>query len=310
MSTKEYILISGGIVVALSFVIVWLRALVQRIQSQRHRRNVIRQLLQSVQEQNEIFDLKKSVEGNGKNGLSATLLEQKGASLIMEVLDYVPSEWVGAPVVAHFRDPRPEGPIYYQFHTSVQAVESEHKKSRLSLAAPVDLEVGQKRKFIRVKPHHDAVLGINTWPIDPSKPFPRSMAEAGPPLISYRLGMENAPVQVEDISSTGMALSFQKEYAKKWPVDLIKGSQLLCAIAYLMDPKNEQPGAYWCVCRLLNTREPADRPVLILGLEFTYWAMLEKGKSRLHWFRCSPSAGVTHIAQWVMRMGLEQSKRL
>lgn len=312
MGTKEYLLISGAILAALCFLIVYARGLYARIKAQKHRRNVIRQMLRAAQEQNEIFDLKEDAGGDDKRGFSAILLEQRGTSLIMEVLACVSKEWAGTPVVVHFRDLRPEGPIFYQFHSAIQAVESGREKSRLILAEPDDLEVGQKRKFIRIKPRQDAVWSISAWPIDLGKPLPHNAVEVGPPLISYKLGMEGIPpVQVENISSTGMALNFQKEYAEKWPVDLVKGSQILCAVEYLMDLKGELPGTFWCICTVLNSREAAEpAPALILGLEFAYWAMLEKDKNRLHWFRCSPSMGVTHIAQWVMRMDREQHRTL
>lgn len=311
MSTKEYILIYGTIFVAACFLVAFLRSQLQRIRVQKRHRNIIRQMLQAAQEQNEIFDLKMLDSEDDKKGFAAILLEQKPASLSMEVLSYVSGEWTGARVVVHFRDPRPEEPVYYKFSSTIQAVQSGREKSFLTLAAPTDLEVGQKRKFIRIKPHKDAVWSISAWPVDPAKPLPRSTVEAGPAVISYKLGMEDAPVQVENISGTGMALRFQKECAEAWPVDLVKGSQILCAIEYLMDTKSEQPGTYWCVCRIVNSREvETPVPALILGVEFTNWALPEKDQPRLHWFRCSSTMGVTQITQWVMRMNLEQRKRI
>ena len=64
---------------------------------------------------------------------------------------------------------------------------------------------------------------------------------------------------------------------------------------------------------LRSDQHPHDRrpsPALILGVEFTNWAVLEQGKSEIHWFHSSTSRGVGPITQWVMRMDMEQRKLL
>lgn len=88
--------------------------------------------------------------------------------------------------------------------------------------------------------------------IDPGKPIPRTTAEIGRPVIHYKLGMNNEPVQVENISATGMALRFQMEDPETRPVDLDKGSQLLCLVIYAMDKKGEKLITFWCTCEVID----------------------------------------------------------
>ena len=52
------------------------------------------------------------------------------------------------------------------------------------------------------------VIGI--WKLDPATPIPRDTGEIGRPLIYYKQDMAAAPVQVEDISATGMALRLEQ----------------------------------------------------------------------------------------------------
>lgn len=312
MRTEEYILIFGVLFVALCFLFVCLNGRLQKIRQQKRRRNVIRQMLQTAQEQNEIFDI-KVLEDNeiNKNGLSATLIRQGAASLDMEVLAYISMKWTGTPVDVYFRVSLPQGPTFYKFRSAIQTVDAGREKSRIGIAAPTDLEVGQNRNFIRVKPHKEAVRVIGVWPIEPDRPIPCTTAEIGRPVMLYRLDMKNEPVQVENVSATGMALRFPMEDAETRPVDLDKGSQLLCLVVYAMDKKGERLVTFWCTCEVVNARTVKGlAPALILGVEFTNWAVQEEGKAEIHWFHSSPSRGVGPIAQWVMRMDIEQRKLL
>ena len=176
------------------------------------------------------------------------------------------------------------------------------------LSMPKEIDAGQKRHFIRVKPPKDLVRVIGVWEMDPAKPIPRNTCEIGRPLLHYKAGMENELVQVADISATGMALRFPAESLDDKPVDLDKGSQLLCLIIYQVN-KEDRVVTFWCTCDVLNVRmqkEPI--PALVLGTEFSNWAVLEQGKSEINWFHSTPKSGVSPITQWVMQMDIQQRK--
>lgn len=308
--TEEYILIFMALFVALCIILVFLRAKLQHARQEAQRKAVIRRMLEKAQEQNEMFDMKMLDEEAGQKGLSGMLLKSAEDGLHLEVLAYVAKEWTDTPVDVYFRVTLPEGAVFYKFRSSVRSVNPERKKSRLVLTPPQDLEVGQKRNFIRVKPRKDSVRVIGVWAIDPAKPIPKTTAEIGRPVLHYKLGMETEPVQVENISATGMALRFFMDSPEDKPVDLDTGSRLLCLVIYAMD-KTEKLITFWCTCEVVNTRiQEGSAPALILGVEFTNWAVLEQGKSEIHWFHSSPSRGVGPITQWVMRMDLEQRKLL
>ncbi|MDD4702627.1 MAG: hypothetical protein PHI96_10440 [Desulfovibrio sp.] len=310
MTGKQLLLVCIAVLVVLCITAIIAQAYIQRQRQIAKRKAILRQMLETAQEQSEIFDIKILDTAAAHKGLAGLLQNISPTSLSMEVLNFVSRALVGVTVEVYFRVTLPEGPAFYKFRAIIQDVNSGRHKSTLYISAPEDLAEGQKRIFIRIKPPKDKVSVIGVWEIDSSKPMPRNTSEINRPLLHYRRGMEREPVQVENVSATGMALSFPIEDLDIMPVDLDKGSQLLCLIIYHVG-KDERIVTFWCTCTVLHARvheEP--KSALVLGMEFTNWAVLEQGKSDIHWFHSTPSHGVSPITQWVIHMDLEQRKLL
>ncbi|MDR2055977.1 MAG: hypothetical protein LBQ10_08955 [Desulfovibrio sp.] len=307
MKAQEYFLIILGIVVLLGIALTFLRKKHQIQKLAARRRTILIDLLRKAQEQNEIFNIKLLGEEGGKYGLSALLLKINDHQLEMEVLEYVPMEWVDTNIDVYFRVTLQEGPIFYKFRAVVQKVRAQSQRSHLFVTPPQDLEVGQKRNFIRVRPPQESVRAVAVWYLDPTRPIPRTTAEVGPPLFHYRYGMDAAPVVLENISSTGFALRFALSVPAEPPEHLAKGSQLLCLVIYSADEHNEQFNLFWSTNEIVNSRvEEGENPTLVLGTMFTNWAMLGQGKTEIHWFHTSPTRGVMPITQWVMQIDRKQ----
>ena len=307
MTGTELFIVVVFLIVALSVTLVVVKGRLQSIRHEAKRAEMIRHMLETAQEQNEIFDL-NAEERHSHKGLAGTLTKILGSQLELEILSYVSRELEGTPVEVFFRAMLPEGPAFFKFQSTVQQVKGSYEKSYIMLAMPKEIDAGQKRHFIRVKPPKDLVRVIGVWEMDPAKPIPRNTCEIGRPLLHYKAGMENELVQVADISATGMALRFPAESLDDKPVDLDKGSQLLCLIIYQVN-KEDRIVTFWCTCDVLNIRmqkEPV--PALVLGTEFSNWAVLEQGKSDINWFHSTPKSGVSPITQWVMQMDIQQRK--
>ena len=307
MTGTELFIVVVFLIVALSVTLVVVKGRLQSIRHEAKRAEMIRHMLETAQEQNEIFDL-NAEERHSHKGLACTLTKILGSQLELEILSYVSRELEGTPVEVFFRAMLPEGPAFFKFQSTVQQVKGSYEKSYLMLAMPKEIDAGQKRHFIRVKPPKDLVRVIGVWEMDPAKPIPRNTCEIGRPLLHYKAGMENELVQVADISATGMALRFPTESLDDKPVDLDKGSQLLCLIIYQVN-KEDRVVTFWCTCDVLNVRmqkEPI--PALVLGTEFSNWAVLEQGKSEINWFHSTPKSGVSPITQWIMQMDIQQRK--
>ena len=307
MTGTELFIVVVFLIVALSVTLVVVKGRLQSIRHEAKRAEMIRHMLETAQGQNEIFDL-NAEERHSHKGLAGTLTKILGSQLELEILSYVSRELEGTPVEVFFRAMLPEGPAFFKFQSTVQHVKGSYEKSYLLLSMPKEIDAGQKRHFIRVRPPKDLVRVIGVWEMDPAKPIPRNTSEIGRPLLHYKAGMENELVQVADISATGMALRFPAESLDDKPVDLDKGSQLLCLIIYQVN-KEDRVVTFWCTCDVLNVRmqkEPI--PALVLGTEFSNWAVLEQGKSEINWFHSTPKSGVSPITQWVMQMDIQQRK--
>jgi hypothetical protein len=308
MTGTQLFIVVVILLAALCATLFVVRERLQGMRQDAHRRSIIRNLLDVAQGQNEIFDICVQHNDTTSKTLSGMLTGIFDNRLEMEVLSFVSRELVGSSVDVYFRALMEEGLAFYKFHSVIQRVESVNVKHLVTLAFPKDIDAGQKRHFIRVKPPKDTIRVIGVWELDEAKPIPRTTGDIGKPLLHYKQGMETETVQVADISATGMALRFPTDSLEVRPVDLDKGSQLLCLIIYHAG-KDDHVVTFWCTCNVINTRmQQEPTPALTLGTEFTNWAVLEPGKAEINWFQSKQASGVSPITQWVMQMDIKQSK--
>ena len=308
MTGTQLLIVVGILIAALCVTLVNVKGRLHSMRQATKRAGIIRRLLETAQGQNEIFDLNAEGKHGTSRGMAGTLTRILSSQLELEVLSYISRELEGASVEVYFRATMPEGASFFKFMSTVQHVKGNYEKTRLLISMPRDIDTGQKRHFIRVKPPKEQVRVIGLWELSPTKPMPRNTSEIGKPLLHYKAGMEAEPLQVADISATGMGLSFPAESVNEKPIDLDKGSQLLCLLIYQVS-KEERMVTFWCTCDVLNVRMLKDpTPTMILGTEFSNWAILEPGKSDINWFHSTPKSGVSPITQWVMQMDIQQRK--
>ncbi len=265
--------------------------------------------LEIAREQFSTFNLRLISDTPGTSGLSAILLDVDERTLHLEVTDYMDEAWKGLPVDAFFRVDGEDGPVFYVFRSVFLDISPDFGKARAIIALPETLRVEKKRHFIRVRPQEDAVRVIGVWTLPEGLPLPRSTEEIGPPLTHATPGMADKPVQVEDISASGLALRFPVREAEALRgVD--RGAHLLCLVVYVLDCAQDKTTAFWCTGDVVNVRySSGPPPARILGVEFTNWAVLEQGGSEIHWSHSSPSRGVRPILQWVERMDKKRARR-
>ena len=273
------------------------------------RRVQIMGTLEAAREQFATFNLRPISDTPGQSGLSAILLDMDERTLHLEVADYVDEAWKGLPVDAYFRVDGEDGPIFYVFRSLFLGISPDFGKARVALALPEDLRVEKKRHFVRMRPQEDAVRVIGVWPLTEGQPLPHSTGDIGAPLSHATPGMQDKPVQVEDISASGLALRFPGKESPALAA-IGKGSHLLCLVVYVLDLSQNKPTAFWCTGEVVNERRSTGHtPARILGVEFTNWAVLEQGDSEIHWSHSSPSRGVKPILQWVERMDKKRGRK-
>lgn len=269
----------------------------------------IRDSLEMAISQYEIFGLKLHGNVSARAGYNAMLREIGNDGLQMGVNDYVPEDWKGKQVDCFFKVLRDGIPVYYTFESTVRKIKPDYENSTLVLSLPAHLRVEKKRHFERVKPQKETVRVIGVWPIKPGKRLPKSAEEIGPPLTHYRAGSPEEPVQVEDISASGLALRFPINGEDKEQIKFAKGDQILCLVVYVLETSDQKPIAFWCTGEIMNSRVAAPpHSALILGLEFTNWAVLEQGTNEIHWAHSSPSRGARPMLQWAERISAQHKK--
>ena len=273
------------------------------------RRVQIMTTLETAREQFATFNLRLISDTPGQSGLSAILLDMDERTLHLEVADYVDEAWKGLPVDAFFRVDEEDGPVFYVFRSLFLGISPDFGKARVTLALPDDLRVEKKRHFVRMRPQEDAVRVIGVWALPEGQALPRSTGEIGAPLSHATPGMKDKPVQVEDISASGLALRFPGKESPALAA-IGKGSHLLCLVVYVLDLNQNKPTAFWCTGEVVNERHGTGHPpARILGVEFTNWAVLDQGGSEIHWSHSSPSRGVKPILQWVERMDKKRGRK-
>ncbi|MDO5483522.1 MAG: hypothetical protein Q4F27_01305 [Desulfovibrionaceae bacterium] len=308
MQGNSYFLILALAAVCLLILVFFLRKSLQKSKLEKRRQAVVCQTLVTAQEQNELFDVKFLNADANMPSLAGTLLEVRGDKLSMEVLSLLP-DMDTYNVEVYFHVVQPTGSIFYKFNSCLRSVRRLDDRSHVVLDAPSSLEVGQRRSFMRIKPPTAVVRALGVWSME-GRTVPHTTRDAGPPLIFYKTGMENKPVQIENISATGIALRFAMPDPEQPPLNVVQGTQLLCLVVYALPvPEGEKLITFWSTCHVVNIRTPKEEPPsLVLGMEFTNWAMLEGGKAEIHWFHASPTRGVAPIIQWVMQMDLAQRR--
>lgn len=270
------------------------------------RQKYILETFELAQSQFEIFNLKLPHDGAAMNGHSALLEGIEPDSLTLDVTGFMAEDAKDKPVDVFFRATRDEGPVFYAFNSVIREVRPDYENSRVVIEMPDHLRVEKKRHFIRVKPNKDDIRVIGVWPIKPGKRLPRSTSEIGPPATHYKPGMAYAPVQVENISGAGLALRLPVSANAEPPQEFSKGAQILCLVVFVLE-SDKKPIAFWCTAEVMNTRmTSAQRPEMVVGLEFTNWAVLEQASSEIHWAHSSPSRGARPMLQWVENIEKKQ----
>lgn len=264
--------------------------------------------LELALQQFEVFDLKLPMEANKRNGFSALLEEIKPHELVLDVNGFMPEDCKNKEVSVFFRAKRPEGPVFYAFNSIINDVHADYENSHIALAMPQVLRVEKKRHFVRVTPAQEDISVVGIWPIKPGKRLPKTTSEMGPPLTHYKAGMEDDPVSIENISGAGIALKINEINTQEFEQTFKKGSQLLCLVAYVLN-EDDKPIAFWCSGEVMNVRivEGKETSSMIIGIEFTNWAVLEQSSSEIHWAHNSPYRGAKPILQWVEKIEQRQN---
>lgn len=199
---------------------------------------------------------------------------------------------------------------YFQCNTKVLSGKNSEGTLLLRMLMPKAIDTGQKRNFVRVTPHKDAVLALAVWPLSKKEPLPSQYAVLDPATFQYRPEKINE-ITLENISGGGMRLVITVEESRHSDIDLTLGSRLLVLVVLRSDDTGKAM-PYWVAGQVrMATELKSPRNGLAVGLSYMYWAVMERGKTTpIAWFPADASGGISPLAAWTIRHHLEQHKVL
>lgn len=294
-----------GALILLAILIIWYVWNRNRAAS-REKGHSIHKVLELARNQFEIFNIKLE-DGTARNGISALLGEMDREGLHFDINEDLPETLAGRDAVAYFKVRADGLPVFYAFDSRVVRVNPNPAHSHIVLAFPENLRVEKKRHFIRVQPDMTQVRDVSVWNLVQGQSLPLSTDALPEPICQYTSEKRPAPVKLEDISASGLALRFPQDTAQRIHSQL--RSQLLCRVVYAPETESE-PISFWCTGEVMNSRKADSTPPgKILGLEFTNWAVLKPGEKEIHWSHNSPTRGVKPILQWVEMLDRKYADR-
>lgn len=312
----EYIIYGSILTIIICIVYTKSRSIYSNLLHTRNTRARIHSTLLEAQGQRQVFEL--HVQNNSNKIIASTILQViEQDSLTFESMGHVSNLLINVPVDVFFRVRDALTTNYYKCRCTILDVAAmSMNRVRVKVSMPNDFAEGQKRIFFRVKPSPDSIRALLLWEQPLDKPIPRSTAEIGKPLFSFTnledvetQNQEESPLMpVEDISGSGIGLSIPKMENIE---QIQKGMQILCLMVYKENGSERRNVKFWCIGKVVNIRDSAtSKDLLVLGLEFSNWALMEPQQKEIHWFHNSSSNGVSPIIQWVRKMDLEKSKRM
>ena len=129
MTGTQLLLVCIALLVIFCITAIVAQTYIQRQQQVARRKAIIRQMLETAQAQNEIFDINILDKAVSHKGLAALLQNISPTSLGMEVLNYISRELAGVTVEVYFRASLPDGPAFYKFRSVIESVEPRRSKS-------------------------------------------------------------------------------------------------------------------------------------------------------------------------------------
>ena len=301
--TLAFLLVAFVIVVTLLFAYLKFR---HKLKNRQKQQASLRKMLEDAQLQNNIFEINLQNQEIRYHTISCLLGKIGSETLELEALNLLPSELCHEAVEIFYRIYSKEGVTIRKFRSVIREVRNFERQTVLVVQFPDEIGSGERRLFHRIEPPKDRVRVIAFWALNPDLPLPKETNELGSPLLQYRHGVDKETIQVSDVSASGMAVQIATSVLGGMEQAFQKDARLLTLLVYCHAP--DRPLViYWSTCKICNVRnQETPEPALILGMEFTNWALLERGKSEIHWLATRQAAGISPMSQWVMQMDRDQ----
>ena len=239
--------------------------------------------------------------------ISCTLFELADTGITLEMpLGVNPSDaWIGKLMVCYFRIPREnKQPYYYTFVSPVAGVWKKGDISYVILGLPPKVELGQKRKHLRLELPPRDIKDFRIWPAteDGSFHFETDPNNWPAPLAVYT---RDVPVglKVLDLSGGGIKLSFDPHLYDGLDDFVARNPVLFMRLELEQTDQMEFP-PYFMAARLRTKVQDPKQGIMMLGYEFVECCSTD-GAETIDWVKIDPERGIDDLVTWVFKRHLE-----
>lgn len=212
------------------------------------------------------------------------------------------SEWLGEAVLVNFQLDNKGVSSYYQFASRLRGLPRGSGGFGMLLDTPAEISPNRKRRFVRVAPFAEVIIGIGIWPLKATQPRPDNPVSLGAAQIRYRRDHAKH-LSLLNVSASGLRLKLKHAQEEQALLDPQPGDRLLCLLM-LCSQDGEQTLPFWLECTVANRGEQEDDT--IVGLRFNAWAVPHRDKGAVEWFVVGEAGAVGPLGAWVLRQQLAQ----
>ncbi len=239
--------------------------------------------------------------------ISCTLFELSETGITLEMpLGVTPSDsWMDKRMVCYFRIPRENRPPYfYTFISSVAGVWKKGDISYVVLTIPSKVELGQKRKHLRLELPPRDIKDFRVWPAaeDGTFHFESDPGSWPKPLAVYTRD-EHEGLRVLDLSGGGIKLAFDPHVYDGLD-DFVAKHPILFMRLELENVGEMTFTPYYLAARLRTKVQDPDHKAVMLGYEFVE-CCAEQGMETIDWIKVDAERGIDELVTWVFKRHLE-----
>ena len=232
-------------------------------------------------------------------------LSQSGITLEMPIGVNPSNDWIGKRMVCFFRIPREnKAPYFYTFVSTVTGVWQKGDIHYLVLAIPPKVELGQKRKHLRLEIPPRDIKDFRIWPAteDGTFHFESDPGNWPAPLAVYTREDQDG-LRVLDLSGGGIRLSVDPKHYTGLDDFVVKHPVLFMRLELEpVDNMNFPP--YLMAARLRTKAQDNDHGTLMLGYEFVECCAAVEVET-IDWVKIEPDRGIDELVTWVFKRHLE-----
>jgi len=238
--------------------------------------------------------------------ITCAVLEVQPEGILLELpVGVNPSaNWIDRIMACFFRIPRPDGhPYFYKFISPVHEVKEISGVHYLVLKVPDKIELGQKRKHLRLEIPPMDILDFRIWPASEDSTFHyENDPEKWPEPLAVFSRESGNHLRIMDISGGGIRMMFDpKEYGSL--DEFVAEHPILFMRLELAAALTRSQVMYFVAARLRTKMKDFDTGVLMLGYEFVECS--EPKDETFDWIKIKPEEGIDELVTWIFKRHLE-----